>query len=138
MDFPEAKDRLIKIQNRLYDLMEVFSGINTKPLYYDPRFENSYSLKTVLPILTSESYNHLEIKNGLTASIQYYNLLHSTPQEREEIRSSLLKYCKQDTYATVKIFQYLLKLSMMKLNNTNNIKTYENGKISKRVSKRTS
>ena len=138
VDFPEAKDRLIKIQNRLYDLMEVFSGINTKPLYYDPRFENSYSLKTVLPILTSESYNHLEIKNGLTASIQYYNLLHSTPQEREEIRSSLLKYCKQDTYATVKIFQYLLKLSMMKLNNSNNIKTYENGKISKRVSKRTS
>jgi|JI10StandDraft_1071094.scaffolds.fasta_scaffold03047_3 hypothetical protein len=137
VDFPQSKNRLLPIQKRFYDLMDVFNGVNGKPLYYDPRFENSYSLKTVLPILTDETYSHLEIKDGLTASLQYYNMLHMTAPEKEQTRSNLLKYCHQDTFATVKILQFLMKITKMNSNNSNNIKTYENERISKRISKRT-
>lgn len=136
-DFPKSKKRLQSIQRRFYDLMDVFKGINDKPIYYDPRFENSYSLKTVLPILTNESYKHLNIKDGLTAAIQYYNLRHMTFHEKEQTTYNLLSYCQQDTFATVKILQFLLKITHMSSNNSNNIKTYENERISKRISKRT-
>lgn len=105
---PEHAGFLKSINDRIFDLMEVFS----KQHYIDYRFCGSYSLKKVLPVLLPHlSYQELEVQEGMTASLLWYKSFAMTEKEREQIFQNLLAYCKLDTLAMVEIFRLLRQKS---------------------------
>jgi hypothetical protein len=121
--FPDHKDKLMSIYERIFDLKDV---VDTKTTFYKeqgypeskaklPNFvhedlQGSYSIKKVLPVFTDISYDDLEIGNGSVAMISYANLPNMTPDEKEKTRSALIAYCQQDTWAMVEISRALRKL----------------------------
>ena len=103
---PEFCDQLKSINNRTYDLMEIFS----KGLYVDYRFHGSASIKKVLPILCPElSYKELDINEGTKAMLQWREMVYGnlSEPEKEKIKFDLLTYCKLDTWAMVEIWNKL-------------------------------
>ncbi|MCG3206323.1 MAG: hypothetical protein KCHDKBKB_03058 [Elusimicrobia bacterium] len=106
--FPEYKDFLLDINNRMFDLMEIVS----KGYYLHPDFKGRWSIKNVLPVMVPElSYKDLDINKGDTAMIAWWEMVHSTdPTTKKKTVESLLKYCGLDTLAMVRIWQELKKL----------------------------
>ena len=50
------------------------------------------------------NYHNLDqVHNGLEASTAFADMANHTPEEIEELRANLLKYCGLDTYAMVKV-----------------------------------
>jgi len=107
--FPEHANEINKIINRLKDLMIPFQ----KRWYYTPEMKGSYSIKYVLPALVPDiSYQDLEIKEGGTASIVFAQMASGEfTGDYKKTRKDLLEYCKLDTYAMVKIYEVLTKVS---------------------------
>ena len=106
---PEHKATMDRINNMLYDLMDVFK----KQHYVHPEFKGSTSIKKVLPALVPElSYKDLGIKEGGQASNAWFEMLaKSTPVEKsEQIAKDLKIYCKLDTYAMYAIWENLYKM----------------------------
>ncbi len=103
MDFPEYKDPMEKIINRIVDLMKPFQ----QKQYYTADMQGSYSIKKVLPALVPElKYDDLEISEGGSASRGFEELKElEDGQEKETLRENLLEYCKLDTWAMVKILE---------------------------------
>jgi hypothetical protein len=99
-DVPELKRPLRALQARFWDLLPII-----KEHYYHPGFRGSFSLKSVLPTLVpSMTYEGMEIGDGGTAQRQYQTMLDSDePEQKARIKTALLKYCKQDTLALVKL-----------------------------------
>lgn len=106
--FPEFKDFLEGMNERIYDLKDVFS----KNYYVDPGFKGSNSIKDVLPILAPHlSYKELAIGKGDLASVRWYEIVTGEDTEgAEQVFSDLLAYCKLDTLAMVEIFNVLRKI----------------------------
>lgn len=108
--FPDLADRFLAINDKTFDLMEIFS----KRHYFDIAFMGSSSIKKVLPVLVPEmDYAWLEIGNGSIAMKKLHELISgqiSNVAEKEKILQSLLIYCGQDSLAMVKIFQKLLAI----------------------------
>lgn len=105
---PQHSQMFEDINNRLFDLKEVFS----KNYYVDWRFKGSSSIKNVLPVLCPElSYKELEIQNGTQASLAWYRdfLCSNNKNQKLKQKQSLLEYCKLDTLAMKKILDVLLK-----------------------------
>ncbi len=105
----EFKDFLEDLNNRVYDLMDIFKN----NLYVDPKFKGSNSIKDVLPVLVPElSYKTLNIHNGSMAMVGWYKMVYenSTVQEKAKILKDLLTYCEQDTLAMVRIWEFLNNL----------------------------
>jgi len=103
--FPEYKSDLERVIDRLCDILQII-----RKYYYHPDFKGSYSIKNVLPVLVPEmSYENLEIQHGGMASIEYLRMINpkTSPDEKNNIRKSLLEYCGQDTMAMVKIYNVL-------------------------------
>lgn len=105
---PEYKERLLDLNERTYDLMEIFKNQH----YVDYRFRGSSSIKSVLPVLIPHlSYKKLNIQKGDVAMLEWYNLINEyTGEERKQTIEDLLEYCKLDTYAMVEIWRVLEKL----------------------------
>ena len=106
---PEQAERLLGINERLFDLMEIFS----KGFYVHPDFHGSASLKAVLPVLCPElAYTDLEITGGEEAMLTWYRVQQGdiAPDELEKLAANLLAYCRRDTYGMVAIWKYLLTL----------------------------
>ena len=78
---------------------------------YDAGFRGSFSIKTVGPALLGDeiSYGDLEIQGGDLASAAYEEMIAIDPaRERyEEIRESLLEYCRLDTWTMVLLVRWL-------------------------------
>lgn len=107
--YPEYADFLNGVNERVFDLMDVFS----KQHYVHHQFNGSSSIKKVLPVLVPEfSYKELDIQNGATASIRWYDAVTGgmTSDEARHTFEALLKYCCLDTLAMVKIYSYLRSL----------------------------
>lgn len=107
--YPEYADFLASVNNRVFDLMDVFS----KQHYVHHAFKGSSSIKYVLPVLVPEfSYKELDIQNGLSASIRWYEAVTGSVsnEEAQKIYDSLITYCCLDTLAMVKIYDYLMEL----------------------------
>ena len=105
---PDYKDFLEGINDRLFDLMDVFS----KTHFVHPDFEGSASLKKVLPALMPElSYSGLTISQGDQAMMAWKDLIRGkfTSDEKQELIIDMLKYCELDTFAMVEILRYLQK-----------------------------
>ncbi|MAQ69730.1 MAG: hypothetical protein CMD23_01370 [Flavobacteriales bacterium] len=102
--FPQYKIPLQAIINRMKDLMIPFK----EKWYYLPSMKGSYSIKSVLPALSSMSYDDLEINNGGLASVTFANMhIISNQDSLNVIRKNLLEYCKRDTLAMVEILNVL-------------------------------
>lgn len=109
--YPPSNDFMLDVNARVYDLMEIFQ----KDLYFDWRFEGSYSIKNVLPVLVPDlSYKGLEVSNGGEAMTRWPRVVFGaniTAEERERTFEGLLEYCGLDTLAMVRIFEVLHSLT---------------------------
>jgi hypothetical protein len=106
--FPWLKTRLMKIHDNTQDLIVPFE----KYYLYTKDMHGSHSIKKVLPALIPEiDYADLKISDGETAT-RIYETLHTMQDESKKaaIKSDLLKYCKLDTYAMVRIVEKIREL----------------------------
>ncbi len=120
--FPEYKNELQNIIDRLFDLKDVLK--NNKKFYiekgfteyeanrfnfYSQQLSGSYSLKKVIKVFNESAYDNLVIRNGVEAYKAYMRLGDLEPTERDKTINNLLEYCKQDTYSMFEIIQGLKK-----------------------------
>ena len=103
--FPDIAGELQAIINRLVDLHPV-----TKANYYHPDMLGSWSIKAVLPTIAPEmDYELLEgINVGTEASSAYLEAINpeTSKERREEIRVDMLRYCKHDTEAMLRLVKF--------------------------------
>ncbi len=114
--FPEYKDQLYAINERIFDLMYILKS-NSKLYtalgfdkdyskifnYYHKGLQGSFSIKKVLPLFSELSYKDMEVGNGMEAVVAFANL-HKLDKVQYDLKyNALLKYCKQDTWAMVEI-----------------------------------
>jgi hypothetical protein len=106
--FPQYQEALERINARTFDLMEMFS----RQIVFHRDFEWSSSIKKVLPVLTDISYDWLEVSNGAIAMELLMQLVlgRFSGMQLDIVRTNLLTYCKQDTWAMVRLWQELVKL----------------------------
>ncbi|MBE0701316.1 MAG: DUF2779 domain-containing protein [Acholeplasmataceae bacterium] len=118
--FPEYRQRLEDIINRLFDLMHLLKS-NTKLYkalgyeeeeakiinYYHTDLNGSYSIKKVLPVFSELTYQGMSIANGTEALVAYARFPEMDPRRLENTYKDLLEYCKQDTWAMVVILDKL-------------------------------
>jgi hypothetical protein len=103
-NFPAYHNQIHSIISRMVDLMQPFKN---KMVICDA-FNNSASLKTVLPIMMPHlQYTDLEIQDGGMASSTYAILSSMSNKEQAKTRQELLDYCKLDTLAMVEIYKAL-------------------------------
>lgn len=106
---PEHAEFYKNLNNRIVDLMTPFM----QNWYVSSDFCGSASIKNVLPVLIPElSHKLLEISDGGTAQRLWMEAVldGKRPEEKEQILSDLLDYCKLDTLAMVKIHDVLRQI----------------------------
>ncbi len=121
--YPEYKKRLLDMVDRLFDLMHLLKG--NKKLYevlgfeediaktinfYHDDLNGSFSIKKVLPVFSDLTYKDLGIGNGTEALVAYARFPSMDEQTFKQTYKDLLEYCKQDTWAMVKILKELRKI----------------------------
>lgn len=108
--YNDLKNDLLNINNSLYDLLYLIKGNEKgKYNYYNTKFNNSFSIKKVLPALTNISYDNLDINNGLKASEEYANFHNMNEDERKNSINKLKEYCRLDTYGMYLILEEIKK-----------------------------
>ncbi len=103
---PDYADFFKKLNDRIFDLGDFINY----GMYNHPGFKGSWSIKNVLPVMVPElSYSEMEIGKGDQAMIAWWRLINDELHidEAEKTKMALLEYCKLDTWAMVRIFQYL-------------------------------
>jgi hypothetical protein len=102
---PEYAPFMESVNSRVYDLMDIF----TKQYYVHPAFKGSASIKKVLPVLVPElSHSDLEISEGATASIKWFEMVSGAKDEH--LYKNLLAYCEMDTLAMVRLYEALKRV----------------------------
>ncbi len=121
--YPEYKDQLLDINDRLFDLLHVvktnsklFEGLGydserAKTInYYHEDLSGSFSIKKVLPIFSNLTYKGMPVGNGMEAVYAYASYPSLEPSELQEKQQALVRYCQQDTWAMVEILDSLRKI----------------------------
>jgi predicted RecB family nuclease len=108
---PPLAPRLARIAERLVDLLPI-----VRNHVYHPDFGGSFSLKSVLPALVPElGYDSLPISEGAMASVELERLLfrgeEMAPDEKEQLRGDLMRYCDLDTLGLVRLLERLRGLA---------------------------
>lgn len=102
--FPGLGAPLLAISERLVDLLPI-----ARENFYHPSQQGSWSLKRVLPAVVPElRYDTLDgVQDGGMAMEAYLEAIHpDIPLKRQlDIADELNRYCKLDTYATVRLWQ---------------------------------
>ncbi len=109
--FPDLEEHLMNIHDHIQDLMIPFSD----RMYYCKEMQGSYSIKYVLPALFPNDpdldYHALPlIHNGGEAMDIFPKIKDMPKEEQKKAREGLLKYCKLDTYAMVKVWEKLKEI----------------------------
>ena len=103
--FPWCKQPLLAINARVVDLLKV-----AEQHYYHPSQEGSWSIKKVLPTIAPDlSYATLVgVQDGGMAMDAYLEAISplTVAARKEEIREQLLAYCKLDTTALLRLWQF--------------------------------
>lgn len=103
--FPEFAPVLEGIIGRMVDLLPV-----ARNRYYHPSQHGSWSIKAVLPAAVPElSYDQLEgVQDGNMAVSAYMEAIASAtaPERKREIEEQLFSYCRLDTFAMVRLWQF--------------------------------
>ena len=100
--------RISRVLDRLWDLLPV-----VRKYIYHPNFNNSFSLKTVLPALVPDmTYDGMSVSEGQEAGLAFERMIGGSlsVSEREKTRQDLLAYCRQDTLAMVRLVDVLAQL----------------------------
>ncbi|MEC9484250.1 MAG: DUF2779 domain-containing protein [Candidatus Izemoplasma sp.] len=121
--FPEYKEQLLGINERLFDLMHIiktnsklyqslgYDDERAKTVnYYHEDLKGSYSIKKVLPIFSELTYADMIVGNGMEAVYAYASYDTMTKTEKDRTINALIEYCKQDTWAMVEILDNLRKI----------------------------
>ena len=105
---PEYGDWLDGVLERFVDLLVPFRNF----VVYHPQQHGSASLKAVLPALTGQKYDHLQVQDGQMAGWTFRRILESEDEEESDgLRDDLEKYCRLDTFGMVLILRKLNELS---------------------------
>jgi hypothetical protein len=103
--FPRLKQPLLAISARAVDLLKV-----AEQYYYHPSQEGSWSLKNVLPAIAPDlNYDTLDgVQDGGMAMNAYLEAISplTAKTRKEEISEQLLAYCKLDTTALLRLWQF--------------------------------
>jgi hypothetical protein len=104
---PQYRELLKRYLVRLVDLHPI-----VKDHYYHPKMQGSFSIKKVLPCIAPDlRYDDTdEIQEGTGAQVAYlYAALdpNISAARREALEQKLRRYCRQDTWAMVKIAYFL-------------------------------
>lgn len=110
--YPDLSDHLTNIRNNIVDLLVPFQS----GWYYNKAMGGSFSIKSVLPAIfpddPSLNYHNLEgVHNGGEAMTIFPKIQHMSPEDQKIARHNLLKYCELDTYAMVKVWQELVRVT---------------------------
>jgi len=99
-DCPDLAPALLALVDRVVDLWPLAQNN-----YYHPAMRGSWSIKAVLPTLSTLNYSDLKIGNGGLAQVAYLEMIaeDTTEVRRAELYQDLLKYCEQDTLAMVHV-----------------------------------
>jgi len=111
--YPEYGDFMSGVNDRVFDLKEVFS----KQHFVHPKFKGSNSIKAVLPVLVPElSYKEMDIQNGQIASVRWYDATSGavSADVARKVYDDLIKYCCLDTLAMVEIYKVLAQIAQDK------------------------
>lgn len=112
--FPDLSPALLAIKARLVDLHPI-----TKANYYHPSQKASWSIKEVLPAVDPKlSYEILNgVKDGGQAMAAYLTAIkpETSPEEKAQIERDLIDYCTLDTWAMVRLWEFLSGCSALKL-----------------------
>ena len=102
---PEFGMALKALLPRVVDLLPI-----ARAHYYHPSMKGSWSIKGVLPAVCPDlNYGDLEeVQDGMTAMTVFREAIHpeTDPARRSEIEAQLLSYCKLDTLAMVRLWEY--------------------------------
>jgi hypothetical protein len=103
--YKDLAPQLKAILKRLVDLHPP-----TQKNFYHPSMLGSWSIKAVLPAVAPDmDYAQLEgIKEGMGAADGYLEAIHpdTSPARKAELEEQLLRYCKFDTEAMVRLVRY--------------------------------
>ena len=103
--YPEFTEPLQAILQRIVDLLPV-----ARNHYYHPSQLGKWSIKAVLPAVCPDlNYGDLDgVQDGNAAMTAFREAIHpkTDPARRSEIESQLLAYCKLDTLAMVKLWEF--------------------------------
>jgi CRISPR/Cas system-associated exonuclease Cas4 (RecB family) len=106
--FPEIEEPLQGIIDRIIDLEPI-----AREHYYHPSQHGSWSLKAVLPAAVPDlSYDQLDgVKDGMMAVSAYQEAIDpaTLAERKKEIQNQLFSYCQLDTFAMVRLHQFLTK-----------------------------
>ena len=110
--FPDLAEHLLNIKDNIVDLLVPFSS----GYYYNKNMGGSFSIKSVLPAIFPDDpnldYHNLdEVHNGGEAMNIFPKIKDMPPEEAEETRYNLLRYCELDTLAMVKVWEELVRVS---------------------------
>ena len=110
--FPDLADHLLNIADNIKDLIIPFRAGH----YYNRAMGGSFSIKSVLPAIypddPSLDYHNLEgVHNGGEAMTLFPLIKDLPPDEQAIARHNLLKYCELDTYAMVKVWEELVRVT---------------------------
>ncbi len=109
--FPDKRAQVEQRITNFRDLMQPFKSRDIYPW----QAKGSYSIKPILPLLAPElSYENLDgVANGGDAMEAWHKMSATDdPAEVERIRNELLKYCKLDTLAMVRILESVRELAL--------------------------
>ena len=110
--YPDLSEHLLNIRDNIVDLLvPLQSG-----WYYNRAMKGSFSIKSVLPAIfpndPSLNYHNLEgVHHGGEAMSLFPKIKDMEPEEQQKARHNLLKYCELDTYAMVKVWEELVRVS---------------------------
>lgn len=109
--YPEYKEWTDSVCSRLVDLLLPFRNF----YYYHPDQKGSASIKSVLPALTGQGYDELDIHEGETASLTYLAMTYGNMPaiEKDKTRTNLEIYCRRDTEGMIWIMDKLREICGM-------------------------
>jgi hypothetical protein len=112
--FATLATSLQAIASRLVDLRPIVQNH-----YYHPAQGRSWSIKSVLPTISTDlRYDDLvEVQDGMRAMKAFVEATDplTTKARKAELNQILLNYCKTDTLAMVKLWQFLLGRKELKV-----------------------
>lgn len=104
--YPDLAEPLLAISARVVDLLPI-----ARNRYYHHSQQGSWSIKAVLPAAVPElSYDALDgVQDGGAAMEAYHEAIQPGTDEgrKSDIERQLLAYCRLDTFAMVRLWQFL-------------------------------
>lgn len=105
--FPQYASKLASICERLVDPLPII-----REHVYDPEFSGSFSIKQVAPALLGADfrYDDKAVSDGLFAGVWADKILRGqmTGAAVTQAREKLLAYCRQDTLAMVRLWEWMV------------------------------